>query len=615
MTTTTTTFRCWQDLPFPEIWCADTEFYPGAGFANGGVDGDLPTPLCLVAHEMRSGRTVRLWQDELGRSPPYPLGGDALFVAYMNSAEFGTHLALSWGQPACSLDLYIEFRHLMNDGAVKSGERQKGFYSLDGALRHFGDDLIDTALKDDMRDRILQGPPFTFSEQRKIIDYCETDVVALTRLLRRLVQTIRSLPQAMFRARYQWAMASQERRGVPIDLPRLTDTRREWPNIQADLVREKDGPFGCYEFDKNGKPHWSTDQFRAYLANPRRRGDKRAPRRPMDWPPYPSGQPILKSQVFREMAGRCPHIEQLRELRDSISKLRLNDLSVGNDGRNRCLLGAYGTKTARNAPSNSQFVFGPAKWIRFYITPPPGLALVHRDFSQQEVRIAAVLSGDTAMLAACESGDVYIATGEQIGVIRPGMSDTEIDAARNLMKTVVLGISYGMEAFSLALRTGKSIAEAEEILARMRARYPRYEAFVQRTLDHAGLDLELRTQLGWYMQCPPHINERTVRNFPMQSTGAEIQHVTRILAERRGIGIVAPVHDALMAQGPVDCIEDVSTALDRCMRDASAVVLRGYELPTDKQIRRPGERFYDKRGASMWETVNRLLERCKEKAA
>jgi hypothetical protein len=51
------------------------------------------------------------------------------------------------------------------------------------------------------------------------------------------------------------------------------------------------------------------------------------------------------------------------------------------------------------------------------------------------------------------------------------------------------------------------------------------------------------------------------------------------------------------------------------MRDASAVVLRGYELPTDKQIRRPGERFYDKRGASMWETVNRLLARCKEKAA
>ena len=109
------------------------------------------------------------------------------------------------------------------------------------------------------------------------------------------------------------------------------------------------------------------------------------------------------------------------------------------------------------------------------------------------------------------------------------------------------------------------------------------------------------------MQCPPHINERTVRNYLMQANGSEIQHMNCILAERRGIEVVAPVHDALMAQGPADAIEDVSTALDQCMRDASAFVLRGYELPTDKQIIMPGQRFYDKRGASMWETVNRLI--------
>ena len=148
---------------------------------------------------------------------------------------------------------------------------------------------------------------------------------------------------------------------------------------------------------------------------------------------------------------------------------RISQRTVGSDGRNRCLLGAYGTKTARNAPSNAQFVFGPAKWIRFFIAPPPGLALVHRDFSQQEVRIAAVLSGDAAMLAACESGDVYIATGEQIGMIRTSMSAEERAQARDLMKTVVLGISYGMQAFSLSRRTGLSVDVCEEIFARIRA--------------------------------------------------------------------------------------------------------------------------------------------------
>jgi len=49
-------------LPFREIWAVDTEFYAGPGKANGGVDGDAPTPLCLVALELRSGRIVRLWQ-------------------------------------------------------------------------------------------------------------------------------------------------------------------------------------------------------------------------------------------------------------------------------------------------------------------------------------------------------------------------------------------------------------------------------------------------------------------------------------------------------------------------------------------------------------------------
>ena len=93
----------------------------------------------------------------------------------------------------------------------------------------------------------------------------------------------------------------------------------------------------------------------------------------------------------------------------------------------------------------------------------------------------------------------------------------------------------------------------------------------------------------------------------MQSTGSEILHVMSILAERRGIEVIAPVHDAVMARGLAKCIEEVSAALDRCMRDASATVLGGYELPTDKQLVLPGRRFYDKRGVSMWETVTRLL--------
>jgi len=49
----------------------------------------------------------------------------------------------------------------------------------------------------------------------------------------------------------------------------------------------------------------------------------------------------------------------------------------------------------------------------------------------------------------------------------------------------------------------------------------------------------------------PGINPRTVQNFPIQSTRSEILHVAGVLAERRGFELVAPIHDALLADGPL----------------------------------------------------------------
>lgn len=199
------------------------------------------------------------------------------------------------------------------------------------------------------------------------------------------------------------------------------------------------------------------------------------------------------------------------------------------------------------------------------------------------------------------------------------MNRAELKAVRALFKTVVLGIQYGLGAVSLAVRTGISLSEAHELLARLRARFRVFEMWAANVVDHAGLDLEIGTSFGWYMQCPPGINPRTVRNFPIQSTAAEILHVVCILAERRGIEIIAPVHDALMAEGPVDQAEELSAALDRCMRDASALVLRGYELPTDTADLDgpiyPGQRYFDERGAEMWEIVTRLLAKQEERRA
>ena len=81
----------------------------------------------------------------------------------------------------------------------------------------------------------------------------------------------------------------------------------------------------------------------------------------------------------------------MRELRVSLFQLRLEDLAVGSDGRNRVLLSPVGASSGRNTPSNSKFIFGPSTWLRGLIKPEPGIALAYVDWSQQEFGIAASL--------------------------------------------------------------------------------------------------------------------------------------------------------------------------------------------------------------------------------
>lgn len=586
-----TRFDRWEDLPFAEIWLVDTEFCPGRGLANGGRDGDLPSPLCLCAYEMRTKRWVKLWQNELGPFPPYRLDGSALFVAYANAAEYGTHLALGWGQPVNALDCHIEFKHLTNDGRVRSGDRPKGFYALPGAVQYFGGDAIAMATKNEWRDRIIQGPPFTNSERTGIIEYCTGDVQMLAGLFPKLVPTIRNFPQATQRAKFVWATAKHEHRGIPVDLPFISQVRDRWQDIKIDVVRDLDQPYGCYEI-VDGEAHWRDELFAAYLT-----------RKQISWPRLDSGALDLKKDTFSSMVKAHDELMDLAELRSTLSLLRQWKLAIGNDGRNRTSLWPYGTKTGRNAPSGTGFIFGPAKWIRSFITPPPGRALVHRDYSQQEACIAAVLSQDPELLAACETGDVYLGVAKQLGFAPPDATSKTHKALRNQFKTVTLGIQYGLGALTLSLKLGISLYEAGEMLARLKARYRVFEEYAASVGDYAGLNLEMSTCFGWTMKCPSGMRAKTIRNFPIQSTAAEILHVACVLAERRGIEIIAPVHDALMAECDLRDVDDCAASLDQCMRDAAAVVLQGYPLRTDSQIIRPGEHYVEDRGAAMFQKV------------
>jgi hypothetical protein len=71
-------------LPFREIWAVDFEF--------DARPGSRPDPVCMVARELRLGRLVRWWRDQLhsAAGPPYPTDDpDSLLVAYSRARNWG----------------------------------------------------------------------------------------------------------------------------------------------------------------------------------------------------------------------------------------------------------------------------------------------------------------------------------------------------------------------------------------------------------------------------------------------------------------------------------------------------------------------------------------------
>jgi hypothetical protein len=564
---------------FQEVVAVDFEFT--------ATPGERPLPVCLVAHELRSGRRFRLLHDQLGSVPPYATGPDVLFIAYFASAELGCYRALGWRMPERILDLYIEFRNLTNGLPKPAGS------SLLGALAYFGLDAMDVVEKCEMQKAIGEGTwPGRFTP-KEILDYCEGDVEALTRLLPAMLPGI-DLPRALLRGRYMPAVAAMEYAGIPIDTEMLERLRLSWSPIQGELIAAVDHDYNVYD----GRT-FKVDRFARWLAE-----------QGISWPRLESGGLDLKDDTFRQMARIYPRVSPLRELRSSLAELRLNALAVGQDGRNRALLSAFNTRTGRNAPSNSKFIFGPSVWLRGLIKPPPGYAVAYIDWRQQEFGIAAALSGDAAMQAAYKSGDPYLEFAKQAKAVPATATKSSHGPQRELFKQCVLGVQYGMGEDSLAMRIGQPRCIARDLLLAYRTTYQTCWRWADAAVDMAMLHGSLHTVFGWYIHVGLTSNPRSLRNFPAQGNGAELMRLAACLATERGIEVCAPVHDAFLICARLDRLDLEIAGMRAAMAEASRVVLDGFELGTEAADTRYPQRYMDPRGTVMWGRVTELLDRC-----
>jgi hypothetical protein len=94
----------------------------------------------------------------------------------------------------------------------------------------------------------------------------------------------------------------------------------------------------------------------------------------------------------------------------------------------------------------------------------------------------------------------------------------------------------------------------------------------------------------------------------MQANGAEMLRLACCLAIERGVEVCAPVHDAVLICAPLERLDANVERMEAAMREASRIVLAGFELGTDAKIVRYPDRYMDERGAAMWDRVMKLIQ-------
>jgi DNA polymerase I len=489
------------ELPFAEVWLHDFEFIVRPG--------ELPDVLCLAAHELRSGRTLRLWRDELGPMPPYRVDRDVLHVNFVANAECACHLALGWPLPSNVLDLSPAFRNLTNGLTTLEGK------GLLGALRYYGIDAISSKQKDAARDRIKRGWPFTPEERKWILGYCLSDTEALRPLLVRILPES-DLGVALHHGEFVAGSALMEHRGVPIDLEiftQITDPET-WRELRDAMVPAIDANYGVYVRNTTGDWTFSSQYFEEYLA-----------REKIGWPRLESGKLDLKRKTFEQMTKGCPQLEGLRQLRHVRDKMRKVKLAVGADGRNRTVLWPFKSKTSRTQPKASEWIFSPAVWLRSLVKPGPGTAIAYIDYSAMEFLIAGVLSDEhrgsrNPMVDFYNSGDPYLTYAKSVGAAPPHATKATHREVRDMYKVVLLATLYGIAAEALASRTGVSVFEARAMLERHREVFFQYWRWSDDWFQHSLQTGIMRTAMGWTCRTGVlELSERSIRNWPIQSTG------------------------------------------------------------------------------------------------
>ncbi|KKW43911.1 MAG: polymerase protein [Parcubacteria group bacterium GW2011_GWB1_57_6] len=266
---------------------------------------------------------------------------------------------------------------------------------------------------------------------------------------------------------------------------------------------------------------------------------------------HPVVADILEYRELKKLLST--YVENLPPLLDAEHRLHAEFLQTG-------------TTTGRMASQNPNLQNIPlhserGRAIRHAFVASRGFALVALDYSQIELRLAAILSGDEKLCAIFKSGrDVHQEVASRVFHVEADKVDPEM---RRRAKVINFGILYGMGVNALRSQLGSTTAEAHRYLEDYFSTFKTLSDYLEKTKGFARKHGYTETLFGRRRQFPemksslPYVRaqaERMAINAPLQGTQADIIKLAMVRADdmlakenaREDAYLLLQVHDELV---------------------------------------------------------------------
>jgi DNA polymerase-1 len=221
-----------------------------------------------------------------------------------------------------------------------------------------------------------------------------------------------------------------------------------------------------------------------------------------------------------------------------------------------------------------------------------GKVLVSADYSQFELRLAAVLAGDEQLVADFNAGlDIHTKTASDVYHIP---MDEVTKEQRRAAKTINFGVLYGMSAKGLSDATGMYIGKAKEFIDQYFEVRKKIREYLDSILEQARTLGYVETYFGRRRPTPDVHSanfvvragaERAAMNMPIQGTEADLMKLAMVKVDKElgrfaDARLILQVHDSLM----VECAESEAPHVARVLKEVMEGVAPELAVRLDVEV-------------------------------